>query len=510
MTFTKDWLKRFGWPETLLTGHPLAIAHRGASDHAPENTLKAFRVAADLCSEMWELDVHLSADGVCVVVHDDNLTRVARRGLKVSESRWDEISELQLPEGQRVPRLEQVIELAKETGCGLYIEIKSEGAGPVAWDLLRKAEFRFACLASFNVDWVRELRQLGCEYPLGVLVPVGADPFTCLDGVEVEIVHLCWRDASDAPHELLTGDLMRRFEESGHQIVIWHEDRREVVDALLQQPLMGVCSNRPELLKPYRPDPAHPVDIVCHRGANTLAPENTLEAARICIDQRFQYVELDMRTTADGELVVIHDADVQRTSDGSGLVTDMTLEQIKSLDAGGWFRESSAGYRVPTLDQMLDLVRGTSGLYIEVKDADPVKLLDVVSKAEMLGQCFFWGYDVEKMRQLRTLAPEAVLMATRWMYTSVREAVAAYGAQIVEFDVEKDDLAELSECDALGVRSMIFSRQHSWSELETCLNFRPDLVNLDRPDRYKILTSYPRVRQHFQASKQGRYTGAVI
>ena len=510
MTLTREWLERFGWPATLLTGHPLAVAHRGASDHAPENTLKAFRVAADLCSEMWELDVRLSADGVCVVVHDDNLTRVARRGLRVSEASWDEISELRLPEGQRIPRLEQVIELAKETGCGLYIEIKSDGAGPVAWELLKKAGFQFACLASFNVGWVRELHQLGCEYPLGVLVPAGMEPFTYLDGAEVDIVHLCWRDASDAPHELLTSELMQRFQDSGHQIVIWDEDRREVVDALLQRPVMGICSNRPELLKPYRPDPAHPVDIVCHRGANALAPENTLEAARICADQRFQYVELDVRTTTDGELVVIHDADVKRTSDGSGLVIDMTLEQIKSLDAGGWFREGSAGYRVPTLRQMLDLVRGSAGLYIEVKDADPVKLLDVVRKADMLGQCFFWGYDIGKMRQIRELAPEAVLMATRWMYTSVREAVAAYDAQIVEFDAEKDDLAEMSECGSLGVRSMLFSKQHQWDDLETCLSFRPDLANLDRPDRYKILTSYPRVRQHFQASNQDQYTRAVV
>jgi glycerophosphoryl diester phosphodiesterase len=77
LTLSKDWLQRFAWPETLITGHPLAIAHRGACDHAPENTLKAFQIAASLSAEMWELDIRLSADGVCVVAHDDNLTRIA-------------------------------------------------------------------------------------------------------------------------------------------------------------------------------------------------------------------------------------------------------------------------------------------------------------------------------------------------------------------------------------------------------------------------------------------------
>ncbi|MFV2035886.1 MAG: glycerophosphodiester phosphodiesterase, partial [Halocynthiibacter sp.] len=261
-----------------MTGFPLAIAHRGACDYAPENTLKAFRIAADLSSEMWELDVRVSADGVCVVAHDDNLTRVARRGLRVSESTWDEISALRLPEEQKISRLEHVIELAKATGCGLYIEIKSAGAGPLAWKLLRDAGFRFAVLASFNVSWIRELRVLGCDYPLGVLVPAGADPFSYMDGVDVEIVHPCWRDATERPDELLTDELMDKFRDHGHQIVIWHEDRAAVLDALWGLAIMGICSNRPELLKPYRPNPDHPIDIVCHRGANNLAPENTLEA----------------------------------------------------------------------------------------------------------------------------------------------------------------------------------------------------------------------------------------
>ncbi len=502
MTLTKDWLQKFGWPETLLTGHPLAIAHRGACDYAPENTLKSFQIAADLCSEMWELDVRLSADGVCVVAHDDNLTRVARRGLRVSETNWDEISSLRLPEGQHIPRLEEVIELAKKTGCGLYIEIKSEGAGPLAWELLKKADFRFAALASFNPVWIGELRDMGCDYPLGILIPTGADPFNYLWGVEVDIVHPCWRDASDSPHELLTDELMQKFADHGHQIVIWHEDRAAVLDALWDKGIMGICSNRPELLKRYSPDPAQPIDVICHRGANYLAPENTLEAARICLDQRFQYIELDVRTTLDGELVVIHDADVKRTTDGSGLVIDQTLAGIKALDAGGWFREGASGYRVPTLAQMLELARGCAGIYIEVKHADPARLLDLVRAQGMIKKCFFWGYDIDVMRRLRAMSGDVILMAPRWMYSSLEEAAMAYSAQIVEFDATKDDLNEVPLCKVLGVKSMIYSQSEDWDALGSYLALKPDMINLDRPDRFKILVSYPAVRRHFKATQR--------
>jgi len=497
LSLTLDWLKKYQWPATLLTGHPLAIAHRGASDYAPENTLKAFQTAADLCSEMWELDVRLSADGVCVVSHDDNLTRVAGRGLKVSEATWAEINSLRLPEGQHIPRLEEVIELAAHTGCGLYIEIKGEGAGPVAWRLLQEAGFTFATLASFCVPWMHELRALGCKYPLGVLVPAGAEPMAYLDGLDAEIVHLCWRDASAAPHELLTPELLAKLADT--QIVIWDEDRAAVLDGLWGKPLLGICSNRPELLKPY---PAgQPIEIVCHRGANWLAPENTLEAARICLDQRFQYVELDVRTTKDGALVVVHDANLLRTTGFNGLVIDHTFEEIQTLDAGGWFRDGAAGYRVPTLVDFLALARGKAGVYIEIKHADPAALLKVVNDAGMLDTVFFWGADIDGLRWLRAQSDDILLMAPRWLYGTVSEAANAYNAQIIEFDVEKDDpdqlSGELEQCRELGLRSMIFSKRRGWNDLVDCLSHAPDMVNLDHPDRFKILAAYPLVRQHF-------------
>jgi len=511
MTLTKKWLQRYGWPETLAACQPIAIAHRGASDHAPENTLAAFRVAADLAAEMWELDIRLSRDGVCVVSHDDDLARVTGESLRISTASWEQISALPLPDAQHVPRLEEVIDLARQTGCGLYIEIKSDGAGPLAWRLLREAGFRFAALGSFNVAWVGELRDAGCTYPLSVLVPAEVDPFAYMRGVAVEIVHLCWRNASASPQDLLTDELMRKLADHGHQVVLWDEDRVAVLDGLEGKPVMGICSNRPEMLKPYRPQPAHPIDIVCHRGANLIAPENTLEAARICADQRFQYVELDVRTAADGELVVMHDATLERTTNGSGPLAACTLSEIRRLDAGGWFRNGARGVQVPTLAEVLDLLRGRAGLYVEIKQASAESVLAMVTAHGMLASCFFWSADFATLRWLRRQSPDITLMVPRWIFASVAEAVVAYGAQIVEFDVERDDFSklpgELEQCRALGVRSMIFSQRVQWHEMDSYLGFGPDMVNLDRPDRFKIVASHPQVRAHFSAMAAARFDG---
>lgn len=454
MTLSKDWLQRFDWPISLANVTPLAIAHRGASAHAPENSLAAFRIAAELSSELWELDIHLSSDGVCVVSHDDDLKRMTGQPLLISQTSWADICKLEMPEGEPIPRLEQVIELARQTGCGLYIEIKAEGAGLAAWRMLRQSGFRFASLGSFNVKWVDELRQAGCDYPLSVLVPKAVDPFEYIGEVRVDMVHLCWESASETPHELITEALVSSLQENQNQIVLWHEERPDVIEALLEKPVMGICSNNPEMLKPYRQNTAHPIDIVCHRGANALAPENTLEAAQLCIDQGFQFVEIDVRTSADGEIVVMHDATLERTTNGSGAVNSRTASEIAELDAGSWFSDKAKNIRVPTLSQILSLADGRIGVYVEIKQASPDAVLEIVRSHNMLAHCFFWSPDTDALHWLRQQSPEIVLMAPRWMYGSVEQAVADYSAQIIEFDDTQDDFSEIVQCRKFGVRSM--------------------------------------------------------
>jgi len=498
MTLSVNWLQKYGWPLSLEHCLPLAVAHRGASAHAPENSLSAFRIAADLSAELWELDVHLSADGVCVVSHDGNLKRTTGHDFDIAETNWSEISKLVMTNGEGIARLEDVIELAKLTGCGLYVEIKAEKAGVAAWQVLRDENFRYAVLGSFNVNRLEELRQSGCDYPLSVLVPNGADPFQYIGGLSVEIVHLCWEKATEPPQNLLTDKLMSQFREKELQIVLWHEERPEILKDLRNKPVMGICSNNPEMLKPYRLDPKNPIEIVCHRGANSLAPENTLEAAQLCIDQGFQYVEIDVRTTSDGELVVIHDATLNRTTNGSGLVAEHTLSEIENLEAGLWFSDLFEGVRIPTLSQILEISRGNIGVYIEIKKAPVEAILNTVTSYKMLQNCFFWSSDTDSLKWLRRQSPDIILMAPRWMYGSVEEAIADYDAQIVEFDVTKDDLNEIPECQRFAVRSMIFSLSHDRTDLEQYFRHNPDMVNLDCPDGFKILSAYSNVNSHFR------------
>jgi glycerophosphoryl diester phosphodiesterase len=119
--------------------------------------------------------------------------------------------------------------------------------------------------------------------------------------------------------------------------------------------------------------------VIGHRGALGYAPENTMASFEKGLTCRADVLELDVHLTRDGELVVMHDADVARTTDGHGRVRDMTLAEIKRLDAGKWFGPEFAGQRVPTLAEVLAWARSRAELAVEIK-GDPLPLPGIEEK----------------------------------------------------------------------------------------------------------------------------------
>lgn len=109
--------------------------------------------------------------------------------------------------------------------------------------------------------------------------------------------------------------------------------------------------------------------LILHRGASAYAPENTLEALHLAADMGAKWVETDVRITKDSQLVMIHDTNVDRTTDGSGRVSLMDLADIRELDAGGWFSGKYRGAQVPTLEEYLLATQERElGLVLELKD----------------------------------------------------------------------------------------------------------------------------------------------
>jgi glycerophosphoryl diester phosphodiesterase len=93
-----------------------------------------------------------------------------------------------------------------------------------------------------------------------------------------------------------------------------------------------------------------------HRGASAHAPENTIEAFQLALDQGAKFIEFDVKLSADKNVVVIHDQTVDRTTNGKGRVNSLSLHEIKQLDAGSWFDDRFRGAKIPTLDEVFEIL----------------------------------------------------------------------------------------------------------------------------------------------------------
>lgn len=155
--------------------------------------------------------------------------------------------------------------------------------------------------------------------------------------------------------------------------------------------------------------------IIAHRGASGYAPENTLEAFRLAMDMGADGFELDVHMSRDGQLVVIHDDTVDRTTNGTGLVKELTLSQLQDLDASNGM-EAYRGARIPTLGEVFDLVRDTKHIVnVEVKTDDwfypgiEEACLALAKEKGMEDRVIYSSFNHHTLIKLRELKPDARL-----------------------------------------------------------------------------------------------------
>lgn len=159
--------------------------------------------------------------------------------------------------------------------------------------------------------------------------------------------------------------------------------------------------------------PGQPPKLVGHRGALAVAPENTMASFVQAWHDGADVIELDVRLSADHQVVVLHDGTVDRTTDGSGPAAALSLAELQRLDAGAWFGARFAGERIPTLSEVLVWAKWRVGMLLELKFTPygsfdpalvPAVLRDVIA-AGMEDQVSFISYQTRALVQLKALAP---------------------------------------------------------------------------------------------------------
>ena len=158
----------------------------------------------------------------------------------------------------------------------------------------------------------------------------------------------------------------------------------------------------------------HP-QIFAHRGARVVAPENTLPAFQKALDMHVDGIELDVHCSKDGQLVVIHDFTVNKTTNGKGRVSDFTAAELASLDAGSSLSAEFAGVGVPTLDQVFDLVGNRCRVNVEIKSEDPSggnqvePLIALIQKRNLYDQVLVSSFNPITLIKMRWTDPKVAL-----------------------------------------------------------------------------------------------------
>ncbi|HEX5840744.1 MAG TPA: glycerophosphodiester phosphodiesterase family protein [Anaerolineales bacterium] len=152
--------------------------------------------------------------------------------------------------------------------------------------------------------------------------------------------------------------------------------------------------------------------IFAHRGASAHAPENTLAAFELALAQQADAIELDVKLSADGHVVVIHDATVDRTTNGKGRVKDLSFAELKKLDAGSFFSETFAGEKIPALDEVFETVGKRTFINVELtnyntpRDTLVETVCMLVKKHNLQKRVLFSSFLASNLSKARSYLPD--------------------------------------------------------------------------------------------------------
>lgn len=231
-----------------------------------------------------------------------------------------------------------------------------------------------------------------------------------------------------------------------------------------------------------------PPHISAHRGNTGLAPENTLATYKKSLQLRLNYIEIDVRTSADGQLVILHDGTLNRTTNGEGAVKNQTLAALKKLSAG----KGHAGFeqeKIPSLEEVCELISGWNKwhtkqtyLYVDCKEVAPKPLIEMLQKYDLASASCFYGNDAF-LQALKQAFPQARLLPSLRKKEEIADKIAAL--QPYAFDANFLSLtAEMvNDIHAQGIQ--VFT--DLLGPLDTEINVRNaialgvDLIQTDKP-----------------------------
>lgn len=225
------------------------------------------------------------------------------------------------------------------------------------------------------------------------------------------------------------------------------------------------------------------IEVVVHRGANFLAPENTLPSARAALKYGAEWIELDVRKSKDGVLYNLHDETLDRTTDGHGPIHLVTSSEIERLDAGSWFGPAFRGLKVPRIETMLDSLKGKANVFFDVKKGTPVAdLVKLVRAKGFEKNSFFWFADAKMVPEFVKLAPEMKIKVNASDIEGIKKWQAVCRPSYVEIEPENITKELVNYCHKNDILVMAAIQNGNEGAYKKAIQAQPDLVNIDQPE----------------------------
>jgi len=236
----------------------------------------------------------------------------------------------------------------------------------------------------------------------------------------------------------------------------------------------------------------YPILVIAHRGFSGNAPENTLTSFKKAMEVGSDVIELDVHLSKEGEVVVIHDDTLDRTTNGKGKVVDYTLRELKQFDAGLWFGNQFSGERIPTLKEVLELARDRIRVNIELKRGDlgnysvgdlANQALKEVQNMGMEEQVLFSSFDPSPLKRMREKNPRiqvALLYNKDW--NSPEEILEGSSFSILACRKSVLNSSNISKAHQKGIKVNVYTL-NTEEEMEQFLKIGVDGIITDYPDR---------------------------
>lgn len=464
------------------------IVHRGQSHQAPENTRPALQGCIEDGIEWAEVDVRLTQDGQHILSHDPSVTDAAGRVWTINEHTLAELRQVDVGSrfaarfaGEQLLSLKDCFALCKGK-LNLYLDCKAVNPEQLALSILEVGMER-QVVVYLNLDESRKVQQASAGK-----VATMTKWRTGFGGPEWAVTNGLAAVEIDAPE--LTPAIAEAFRHAGIKIqanVLDSWDQPVMWDRVIAAGADWLQTDLPEELLAHslwRRVPKRPVEISLHRGANRYAPENTLPAFAKGVRMGVDYVEFDVRATKDGAFFLLHDSRLNRTTDGTGPIDQITTDAVRKLSAGVKFGQPFAIIPLPTLDEFLEAFAGKVGFYFDAKVIPPAALAEALQRHKLIDQTVVYQ-SAQYLAQLKAINPQIRGLPPLRKPGDLAELAATLKPYAVdaEWDILSQDL--IARCHAAGIKvfSDALGDHERIEDYLQAMEWGIDLIQTDHPLR---------------------------